>query len=209
MNLAKKGTIISIKQIAKRTVEAVIKVSEDFNFIAGQYIWLMVPKLKYPDPRGNTRMFSIASSPNLKGELNIIFRISGSGYKKTLVEMTPGEEIIFSGPYGHMMLPEDNSLPIVFMAGGVGIAPFLSMNRFSNETSSEHKITLIYANANREEAAYLNELTQTQGQNPNFKLITVFGKLSMETLKKSQNNRSKRFGQSSDRKVLLTSPGNI
>ncbi len=71
MNLAKKGTIVSVKQIAKRTIEVAIKVPEDFNFIAGQYIWLMVPELKYPDPRGNTRMFSVASPPNRKGELEL------------------------------------------------------------------------------------------------------------------------------------------
>ncbi len=177
MNLAKKGTIVFVKKIAKRTIEVAVKVPDDFNFIAGQYIWLMISELKYPDPRGNTRMFSIASSPNHRGELEIIFRISESGYKKTLVEMAPGTEVTFSGPYGPLKLPEDNSRPIVFIAGGVGITPFLSMIRFSNETHSGHKITLIYTNTNEQEAAYLDELVRIEKENPNFKLLSIAGLL--------------------------------
>ena len=60
VNLTKKGRIISVKRITKRTTHVAIKVPEDFSFIAGQYIWLMIPKLEYPDPKGNVRMFSIA-----------------------------------------------------------------------------------------------------------------------------------------------------
>ncbi len=181
MNLAKKGTIISVKTIAKKTIEVAIKVPDDFNFVAGQYIWLMIPELKYPDAKGNTRMWSIASSPNRKGELDIIFRTSLSGYKKTLIEMVPGSEIIFSGPFGQMRLPEDNSRPIVFLAGGVGIAPFLSMIRFSSETRSNHKITLLWANDSEEETPYLNELERLEKENNRFKLIKTLGRFEGES----------------------------
>ncbi len=187
MNLTKKGTIISIKKVANRTVEAAIKVPEDFSFIAGQYIQLFIPKLKYPDVKDGTRMFSIASSPNKKGEVDLLFRMSDSGFKKTLIEMKPGDEITFSGPRGPMKLPEDNSLPIVLIAGGVGVSSFLSMIRFSNETHSGHKITLVYANANQQEAAYQDELAQIEKENPNFKLHNILGALKESRLKESIN----------------------
>ncbi len=175
MNLAKKGTIVSVKQIAKQTIEAAIEVPADFTFIAGQYIWLMIPELKYPDPRGNARMFSVASSPNKRGEIDIIFRMSGSGYKKTLAEMMPGEEVVFSGPYGSLTLPKDDSVPLVLIAGGVGVASFLSIVRFSEETRSGRKITLVYANPTENEAAYLDELRRIEQKNQNFKLFTLLG----------------------------------
>ncbi len=184
MNLAKKETIIAVKQIALQTVEVAIKVPEDFNFVAGQYIWLQVPELKYPDPKGNTRMFSISSSPNKKGELDLIFRVTESGYNKTLVEMFPGSEVIFSGPYGPQKLPEDNSLPLVFFAGGVGVASFLSMIRFSTETKSGHNIVLIYACESEKEIVYLDELKQIEKENLNFKLFYTFSILKEDQLSK-------------------------
>ncbi|OGN08436.1 MAG: hypothetical protein A2750_01805 [Candidatus Yanofskybacteria bacterium RIFCSPHIGHO2_01_FULL_45_42] len=187
MNLAKKGTIISVKQVAKRTIEVAIKVPADFSFRAGQWIQLILPELKYPDLKGNTRMFSIASSPNRKGELNIIFRSGPSGYKRTLTKMEPGTEVIFSGPYGSMELPQDTSRPFVIIAGGVGVAPFLSMIRFSSETASGHKVSLIYANIHKEETAYLDELLRIEKENPDFKLLNIFGQLKNGQLKKAVN----------------------
>lgn len=184
MNLAKSGTIISVKKINVRTFEVAIKVSKDFNFVAGQYIWLQIPVLKYPDLKGNTRMFSISSSPNKKGELDLIFRSSSSGYKKTLIGMIPGTEVIFSGPYGSLRLSDDVSLPVVFIAGGVGVAPFLSIIRFSNEITSGHKMNLIYFNTNKQETAYLDELKQIEQTNPNFKLFCVYGLLRESVLEK-------------------------
>lgn len=185
MNLAQSATIVSVKPIAKQTVVVTIKVPDDFTFSAGQYIWLMVPKLAYPDSRGNTRMFSIASSPNHRGELDIIFRTSPSGYKKTLSEMPPGAEVLFSGPYGHMILSDNTQLPIVLIAGGVGVAPFLSIIRFLTETHSDHKILLIYANASESSAAYLSELIQLEKNNPNFNLTAVLGVVHADQLREA------------------------
>ncbi len=184
MDLAKKATITSVKQVAKKTIEVTIEVPENFNFIAGQYLWLMIPELKYPDVSGNMRMFSIASPPTRKGALDLIFRTGESGFKKTLAEMIPGAEVIFSGPFGSLTLQEDNSLPLVFVAGGVGVASFLSIIRFSNETHSGHKITLIYADASEQEALYLDELERIERENPNFKLFRVFGSLGEAQLKR-------------------------
>ncbi len=185
MNLAQKGIITSVKQIAMRTTEVVIKVPADFNFIAGQYIWLQIPILKYPDVKGNTRMFSISSSPNKKGELGIVFRNTESGYNKTLTEIIPETEVIFSGPFGPLKLPENNSLPIVFLAGGIGVSPFLSMIRFSNENHSSRKIILIYVNTNEKEIVYLDELRKIEKENSNFKLYCTCGLLKERVLKDS------------------------
>ena len=187
MNLSNEGTIIFVKKVAERTFEAAIKVPASFSFIAGQYIWLMIPKMKYSDSRGNTRMFSIVSSPNKKGEINIIFRISESGYKKTLVEMLPGARVVFSGPYGSLSIPKINVLPLIFVVGGVGVTPFLSIIRFADEIHSNQRIILIYANNNKSEAVYLDELKRMERTYPCFKLFEIFGPLRERALKKVVN----------------------
>lgn len=160
-----------------------VRVPDNFSFRAGQYIWLMIPELKYPDLRGNTRMFSVSSSSNRRGELAVVFRNSRSGYKRTLAEMTPGAEVLFSGPYGSLGLPINTSRSVAFVAGGIGVAPFLSMIRFATESGSNQKITLIYANAIEDDAAYLDELARMEKENSNFKLIAVFGHFNKNFLK--------------------------
>ena len=177
-NLDRRGVVVSVKRIAKRTIELVISVPDGFDFLAGQYIWLMIPVLKYPDVRGNARMFSIASSPYKKNELDIVFRTSLSGYKKTLIEMLTGTPIIFSGPFGSPKLPQETSRPIILLAGGIGVAPFLSMIRCSAQVLSGHNITLVWTNPSKEEMAYSNELEMIEKKNLRFKLIKVFGQLT-------------------------------
>lgn len=84
-------TIIEKKEL----IEGVWEVSFDrrnknFSFIAGQYIRLVLTKLDYEDSLGLARLFSIASSPNDKEKISIIFRVSGSGFKKTLLHTPIG-----------------------------------------------------------------------------------------------------------------------
>lgn len=152
--------IIEQRTIAEKTDEVSFDLSgKNFVFIAGQYIRVTIPKLLYADPKGSSRVFTIASSPNEKNKLSIAFRDSGSGFKRTLLELPRGSLVEIEGPFGHFVLPRDASRPLVFIAGGIGITPFLSMIRFANENKLNYQITLLYANKNKENAAYLEELT--------------------------------------------------
>lgn len=66
---------------------------KNFNFLPGQFTYLTLPKLKYPDKRGPTRVFTISSSPTEK-HLAITTKIrKESGFKKTLNETKIGEEL--------------------------------------------------------------------------------------------------------------------
>lgn len=174
------------KEITKGTIEVSFDISgKDFAFQAGQYVQVAVPRLLYSDARGKSRNFSIASSPNEKKILRIAFRMSESGFKKTLCEMTLGSEIEVEGPFGDMTLPDDSSVPIVFVAGGIGITPFLSMLRFVEEEKLPYDITLLYANKGKASAAYLADLEAMAKQNPRVALRSHFGIVGRETLQKN------------------------
>lgn len=170
--------IIEQKTIAEKTCEVSFDLfGKEFNFLAGQYIRVSVSKLLYPDPKGASRVFSIASSPNDKNKISVAFRDSGSGFKRTLMELSFGSIVDIEGPFGYFTFPKDVSRPLVFIAGGIGITPFLSMIRFAIEQKLTHQITLLYANRNTESAAYLEELTIITKQNPHFLLKNKFDRI--------------------------------
>lgn len=176
--------IINRRSIAFKTNEVSFGISGDtFPFQAGQHIQVSVPKLLYPDPKGSSRTFSIASSPSNKKSISISFRDSGSGFKRTLMELPIGTKVAIEGPHGFFTLPRDHSRPVVFIAGGIGITPFLSMISFASEKKLTQRITLLYANRDKENAAYLDTLETLEKQNPYFIMKNKFGFLDNDFLK--------------------------
>lgn len=120
--------IIETKIVTFGVIEISIKVEDVFNFVAGQYIWLEIPYLTSPDPRGNRRAFSICNSPNNDNLLKIIFRTGMSGFKQSLASLGVGDKVLVHGPFGiSFTLDENTPQNLILIAGGTGIAPFLSI----------------------------------------------------------------------------------
>ena len=186
--------IIQQKNIAEKTCEVSFGLSgEEFSFLAGQYIRASVSELLYPDPRGMSRLFSIASSPNDKNKISVAFRDSGSGFKRTLMELPLGSLVNIEGPFGYFTLPKNQNQPIVLIAGGIGITPCISMIRYATEEKLAYPMTLFYSNKNAENAAYLEELETIAKQNPHFLLKNNFGRIGENFIQQSIKNLAEPF----------------
>lgn len=184
--------ILSQKIIAEKTCEISFSLAgRNFDFTAGQHIRAGALKLLHADLKGASRVFSVASSPNDKSRISIAFRDSGSGFKRTLMELSIGSLVNIDGPFGYFALPKSAANPLVFIAGGIGITPMISMIRFATEKNLPHKITLLYANRSRESAAYLRGLDALSKQNPHFAVINKFGPLDAEFIQESIKNIEK------------------
>src|SRR5207244_7956404 len=68
-------------------------------------------------------------------------------------------------------LPEETDQPYLFIAGGIGITVFRSMLRYIVEEQLTHRVTLVYSNRDRASTPFLEELTELQSANPNFRLV--------------------------------------
>ena len=166
----------SRKKVAKGTYEVDFSVSEKVDFVAGQHTGVWLPKIIYPDPRGNFRLFSICSSPRNRKIISVTFRDRGSGFKRTLLELPIGTKVELMKPAGFFVLPNDKKQKIAFVAGGIGITPFRSMISFATESKASNQIILYYANSSIETAAFLPELKQLEKKNGNFFIKNFIGR---------------------------------
>ncbi len=135
-------------------------------------------------------------------EISIAFRISQSIFKTALLALPIGGVVNIDGPKGVLTLPapphpslrgtkqpsapasiqhstfdilHPTPAPLIFVAGGIGITPLLSMIRYATETSSPQQITLLYCNTSEETTAYAEELHALAQKNPHFTLVLLLG----------------------------------
>jgi ferredoxin-NADP reductase len=149
-----------------------VEKPEGFHFLAGQFCFITVPDMGYHDEKGLRRAFSIASSPHEK-DLLFVMKTSDSALKRTIVEISPGTVVTLGPPAGSLVLPAGTGVPFVFIAGGVGIAPFRSLVLHAADQRTGHTITLFYSSQTPEETPFLEQLQQVPDRYPQFHVIVT------------------------------------
>ncbi|MDP3982317.1 MAG: FAD-dependent oxidoreductase [bacterium] len=168
-----RAILSSKKIIAKDTLLCVFSTTEDFVFQAGQYFFIEIPNPRYQDERGSRRHFSFVNSPGKGNIVEMATRTWGSAFKKCLQEMEPGEEVEISSVSGSFILPQDLSQKLCFIAGGIGITPFISMLRYLDQQEFPADVVLLYSNRTQGDAAFLEELQKLAQKRPSFRLVAT------------------------------------
>ena len=78
--------------------------------------------------------------------------------------MPIGAKLKLRGPRGVMTLHEDASRAALFIAGGIGITPFMSMLRQAAHDALPHSLSLVFSNRRPEDAPFLTELEELARQ---------------------------------------------
>lgn len=141
-----------------------------FDYRPGQNGQFTLLEAKEFDGFGPTRTFTFASAPH-EPELLIATRMRDTAFKRTLRFASPGLRVGLEGPNGLMTLHDDPARPAVFIAGGIGVTPFLSMARHAAHARLPQKLWLFYSNRRPEDAPFLRELQALAGANPNFRFV--------------------------------------
>ncbi len=164
--------LIRKEEVAEDTMSFYFDISnQDLDFKPGQFGNFVLEDMVEEDNKGNMRSFSIASSPNNNEELMIATRMRESAFKKSLKQMSEGDEINFMGPMGNFTLHRNTDKPAILLAGGIGITPYLSMVKYATEEQTNHELYLFYSNRTPESTAFLKELQLLEEKNDNFTLI--------------------------------------
>ena len=141
-------------------------------FQAGQYVALQV---EVNGIRTN-RPLSIASSPSQTGYYDLtVKRVPGGLVSNYLLDtIQEGDHLASSAPDGSFVYnPLLHGRRLVFVAGGSGITPFMSMIREASDRGLDRHITLIYGNRSEDDMIYHDELTDMAAKLANFTYVTV------------------------------------
>jgi ferredoxin-NADP reductase len=138
--------------------ELTFRASRTFRFRPGQYLELDVPHSR-PDARGTRREFSIASAPEDLPTVRVAFKDgSGSSYKRALAEVAPGSTLGMTGVWGDFLLPTNPASPVLLVAAGIGVTPFVSQLRHLAATGQDRDIVLVYVASDSRELAFRDDI---------------------------------------------------
>ncbi|MEM9695818.1 MAG: 2Fe-2S iron-sulfur cluster binding domain-containing protein, partial [Myxococcota bacterium] len=121
------GTVVSCERVTHDITALTIALQSPLAYRAGQYAKLSIDGLE-----GVKRCYSFASPPDPEGRVRFLIRRVEGGAMSTLVndEDLTGRGVRVDGPEGDFWLrPDDANAPLLFVAGGSGLAPILAILR--------------------------------------------------------------------------------
>jgi predicted ferric reductase len=106
--------------------------------------------------------WTISSSPTEKDTVSSTIKESGD-FTSTIGQTRPGDTAVIQAAYGrfsHVLHPEEKDF--VFVAGGIGITPLMSMLRHMRDTRAVFRVLLIYANSLENDIIFHRELASME-----------------------------------------------
>ena len=168
-----KGTVIAAEKLSDTSFNLRIKLDTAMQFLPGQYVNVSVPGTD------QTRSYSFSSKPGAEEATFLIRNLEGGVMSSYLSDKAgEGDDVTLTGPMGIFYLREMRR-PQLWLAGGTGLAPFLSMLEAVAESGTEQLITLYYAVT---KAADLVELERVE------KLAEQIGSVTVITILASDDN---------------------
>jgi len=172
-----KSKLIRREEVAEGTTAFHFEKPSGFTFKAGQSADVTLTDPPETDAEGNTRTFSIASPPFEK-ELVFTTRMRDTAFKRSLRRVPLATEVNIGSAAGSFTLHKNPAKPAVFLAGGIGITPFLSIVQQADHERIPHKLYLFYSNRRPEDAPFLDTLQTLETTNPHFRLICTMTEMS-------------------------------
>ena len=147
-----------------------MSLGRPYKYHPGQFLHLAIEENydgigQWPE----SRCFSMQSNPN-EESIRITYAVKGGFTKQMQKELKVGAEVWIKLPYGDLFTQPHNKENTVFIAGGTGITPYLSL--FTNESFNEYSNPRIYLGFRSERYNLYNE--ELDRSNNVSKLVKVF-----------------------------------
>ncbi len=128
-----------------------------FRFQPGQFAWITAWVSPFKD---HEHPFSFSSSAEDQTQLTFTIKELGD-FTKRVKNLSQGQRVYVDGPFGAFSVDRHlHAQEFVFIAGGIGITPIMSMLRTLADRMDKRPLTLIYANKTLETATFLEEIDE-------------------------------------------------
>jgi propane monooxygenase reductase subunit len=170
-----------VLQTARARVEAVEELTHDIRllrlslieperleFRPGQYVDIRIPGAD------EHRSFSIANTPMTAYELEFMIKLYPDGHFSGLLErgeVKAGDELELTGPYGVFTLRVTSPRRLLFIGGGAGMAPILSLLRSLDEAGDVRPAVYYYGARRPEDLFHVEQLEGLAGSLPDFRFV--------------------------------------
>jgi len=159
------ASVASIVSHADAALEVSFELDQVPVFLPGQYVNIGVPGSH------QTRSYSFSSKPGERHASFLIKQVPGGLMSEWLGRAQVGDTVAMTGPLGSFYL-RAVTRPLLLLAGGTGLAPFLSMLEVLAERNETRQITLIYGVTRDQDLVMVQALQAFSARLANFGLVT-------------------------------------
>ncbi|WP_410674023.1 NADH:ubiquinone reductase (Na(+)-transporting) subunit F [Amycolatopsis sp. cmx-4-68] len=159
--------VVSNENVTHDLRHLVVRLDEELKFFPGQYLDFAIPGTE------ETRSFSMANTSARDGFLEFVIKIYPDGlFSRFLAdEVAVGDRLRVTGPFGVFTLRDNPGKDLVFVGGGAGMAPILSLLRSMAERGIDRKATFYYGARRRHDLCFEAELRALEQKLPGFRYV--------------------------------------
>ena len=169
--------VVSRDRVTHDMVHLVLRLVEpgDVKFFPGQYMDFAVPGTD------QVRSFSMANTSTRDGQLEFVIKVYPDGLFSQFLdkELAVGDRLDITGPFGVFTL-RDSDAELVFVGGGAGMAPILSLLRSMAERGIDRKATFFYGARGQRDLCFEEELAAIAQKLPTFSYIAALSDAAVE-----------------------------
>ncbi|GAA5171276.1 2Fe-2S iron-sulfur cluster binding domain-containing protein [Pseudonocardia eucalypti] len=162
------ATVVANEPVTRDMRRLVLRLEqpEEIKFFPGQYVDIRVPGTD------EHRSFSMANTPGGR-ELEFVIKVYPGGLfsERLDTEIELGDRLELAGPFGVFTLRESHQAELVFLGGGAGMAPILSLLRSMSERGIDRKATFYYGARTRADLCFEGELRELERTLPGFRYV--------------------------------------
>jgi predicted ferric reductase len=134
------------------------KGHKGLEFKPGQFVWLTLWNSPFAT---NEHPFSFSSSAMENGRFELAIKELGDFTEKIKL-LKPGTRAYVDGPFGVFTIDGSDAPGFVFLAGGIGISPIMSMLRTLADRRDKRPLLLIYGSKNWDQLTFREEIDELQ-----------------------------------------------